>query len=185
VRLIVTVLASLGMGVVATGCGGSKSPSVANLGTTTAPTAGTGTTASTTQNAGTFASCMTSHGFAVTVGSGASASARGLHVGGLTFTGNVDPNSPQFQQAMDACRKYMPGGGPPSMTPSQQAEWEAAMNKFATCVRKNGIPNFQTPQLPGKGPASNANIDPGSPLVQTAFKACQALEPEVGPRIAF
>ena len=29
----------------------------------------------------------------------------------LTFTG-IDPNTPQFQKAMQACRSLLPGGGP-------------------------------------------------------------------------
>jgi hypothetical protein len=101
----------------------------------------------------------------------------------MTFTGNIDPSSPQFQAAMQACRKYMPGGGPPSLTPAEQAEWNKAMAQFAACMRKNGVPNFQTPQM-GKAPNANG-IDPASPLVQSAFKACESLEPKVGPRIAF
>jgi hypothetical protein len=35
--------------------------------------------------------------------------------GGIAFTGGgpgVDPNSSQFQQAQQACAKYLPGGGP-------------------------------------------------------------------------
>ena len=126
---------------------------------------------------------MNSHGFTAAVGSAASAPANGLHVGGVTFTGNVNPSSPQFQTAMQACRKYLPGGGPPSMTPAEQAEWASAMAKFAACIRKNGVPNFANPEL-GKPPAGNG-IDPTSPLVQSAFKVCQSLEPKVGPRIAF
>jgi hypothetical protein len=84
---------------------------------------------------------------------------------------------------MQACRKYLPGGGPPSMTPAEQAEWASAMAKFAACVRKNGVPNFANPKF-GKPPAGS-RIDPNSPLVQSAFKVCQSLEPKVGPRIAF
>jgi hypothetical protein len=31
--------------------------------------------------------------------------------GGLRMSGAVDPNSPQFQSAMHACRSLLPGGG--------------------------------------------------------------------------
>jgi hypothetical protein len=126
---------------------------------------------------------MGSHGFTAGVGSAASAPASSLHVGGVTFTGNVDPGAPQFRAAMQACRDYLPGGGAPSLTPAEQAEWAKAMARFAACMRKNGVPSFPTPQL-GKPPAGGG-VDPGAPNVQTAFDACKSLEPNVGPRIAF
>jgi hypothetical protein len=170
------------LAIVAAGCGGVKSPSVASLGTAPATT-GTSTGSATLRAAAAFASCMSLHGLTAAVGSAASAPANGLHVGGVTFNGNVDPSSPQFQTAMQACRKYLPGGGPPPLTPAQQAEWAMAMAKFAACMRKDGVPDFPNPEL-GKPPA-RSGADPSSPLVQSAFKACQSLEPKVGPRIAF
>ena len=123
---------------------------------------------------------MTSHGFTASVGSAGSAGNNVLSIVGVVIP-NADPSSPQFQAAMQSCRQYLPGGGPPSLTPAQQAEWNSAMARFATCMRKHGAPNFPTPQL-GKPPARNG-IDLGSPLVRSAFKSCQSLEPTFGPRI--
>lgn len=170
-------------GVVAAGCGGSKQPSVASIGT-----AQTTTAASVTAGSGDktrFATCMTSHGFTASLGSAASAGARQLSIGGVVFSGSVDPSSPQFRSAMEACRKYLPGGGPPSLSPAQQAKWDSAMASFGACIRKNGIPSFRDPKI-GAPPAKGLNgIDPSSPLVQKAFHACESLEPSFGPRVAF
>ena len=32
----------------------------------------------------------------------------------MVISGSVDPSSPQFQAALQACRKFLPGGGPPA-----------------------------------------------------------------------
>lgn len=126
--------------------------------------------------------CLNQHGFAAAVGSAGSAPNKSLSIAGVIVSGNVDPSSPQFQAAMQACRKYLPGGGPPSLTPAQQAEWASAMAKFAACMRTNGVPGFPDPKL-GTPPLRSSAINPGSPFVQKAFNACQSLEPTFGPRI--
>ena len=176
----VGMLASLG---VAAGCGGSKTPSVANIGS--APTT-TAASASGSRDPVAFARCMTSHGFTASLGSAANASPKELSIAGVVISGNVDPSSPRFQAAMLACRKYLPGGGPPTLTPAQQAEHAKAMASFAACMRKHGVPSFPDPN--GQGmftPGQLGQLDPASPLFQTAFKACESLEPKFGPRIAF
>jgi hypothetical protein len=182
VRNLVIALACLGMGTAVVGCGGSKTPSVANLAST--PETGTSTNGGNDRqpSRAAFAACMTSHGFAAFVGSAATAGSKVVSILGVVIP-DADPSSPQFQAAMQSCRKYLPGGGPPSLTPAQQAEWNSAMARFAACIRKHGIPDFPTPEL-GKPPAVNG-IDLSSPQSQSAFEACQSLEPKVGPRIGF
>jgi hypothetical protein len=178
---LLAVLAALA--ALAAGCGGSKSPSVASL-TTTAPSTGSpGTPAKPSQVA--FAACLSQHGFAASVGSAGSAPNNDLSIFGVIVSGHVDPGSAQFQAAMTACRKYLPGGGPPALTPAQQAEWTKAMTRFAACVRANGIPGFPDPSGGSFAPGSLGSIDPSAPLAQKAFKACASLEPTVGPRIRF
>jgi hypothetical protein len=103
---------------------------------------------------------------------------------GVVVSGNVDPSSPQFQAAMQACRKYLPGGGPPRMTPAQQAVWAKAMTRFAACMRQNGAPSFPDPSPSGIFPqGALAKIGPSSPLAQEAFAACESLEPRAGPQL--
>lgn len=167
------------------GCGGSKAPSVASLRTTTS-TAGRPTTSPATPSRTAFAACLSSHGFQASPGSAATAANNALSVAGVVINGNVDPSSPQFQKAMQACRKLLPGGGPPSMDPAQRAEHARSMASFAACMRKHGVPSFPDPNGQGMfSPGSIKGLDPGAPLFQSAFKVCTPLQGKVGPRIQF
>lgn len=183
VAAVGAILASVGL--LAAGCGGPKPVSVASLGptgSTATPATGGSSGSTTTPSPAAFATCLSQHGFVAAVGSAGSAPNKSLSIAGVVVSGNVDPSSPQFRAAMQACRKYLPGGGPPSLTPAQQAEWARAMANFAGCMRKNGVPAFPDPEL-GTPPLASGGINPGSPLVQKAFNACKALEPTFGPRI--
>ena len=192
--LLIAVLAAVG--VLVAGCGGGSHPSVASLGsnTTTASTspAGSSTTggavpstgSSSQQNGGggqfsiaggshmaQLAACMRSHG----VPNFPEPNAQGV-----ISSGSIDPNSPQFQQAMQACRKDLPNGGTPS--PAQQAEMRQQALAFSACMRKHGLPNFPDPQFLSGGRvamriSADSGIDPGSPQFQAAQKACQSLLP--------
>ena len=172
------------LAVLAAGCGGSKAPSVASLGTTSSTTGVTTMMAKPSQAA--LAACFTSHGFPASVGSAATAPSRALSIMGVVIGGNVDPSSPQFRAAMQACRKFLPGGGPPAMTPAQQAEHAKAMAGFAACMRKHGVSRFPDPNGQGMFPPGSIDgLDPGTPLFQSAFKVCAPLQGKVGPRVDF
>ena len=114
-----------------------------------------------------FASCMRSHGVPNFPDPNAD--------GSVTFSG-VNPDSPSFRHAQDACKKYMPNGGnPPS--PAQQAAAQAAALKFSACMRSHGVPKFPDPQF-SAGRASlrigqNSGIDPSSPTFKNAQNACR------------
>jgi hypothetical protein len=177
------------LAVLVAGCGGSKSPSVASIPTTTSPpgqTKGASTTggqSSERPSAVVLATCLRSHGLTAVVGSPTNASQPAISLAGVVVTG-TDPSSPRFQSAMQACRKYMPGGGPPQMSPTQKAEWVTAMTAFAGCMRKNGVPSFPDPTGAGTFPSGFLeNVDPGSEQFQSALSSCQKLEPSFGPRI--
>jgi hypothetical protein len=176
------------LAVAAAGCGSSKTPSVASLATTTTTgntTPGAGGTQSTKPSRAALASCFSAHGFQASVGSG-DGGGNSLTVFGVTIGGNVDPDSPQFRAAMQACRKFLPGGGPPTLTPAQRAAAANAMLSFASCMRKDGVLRFPDPNGQGRFPFSSiSKLDSSAPLFQSAFKACQSLEPKVGPRIEF
>jgi hypothetical protein len=108
-----------------------------------------------------------------------------VSIGGVVVSGNADPNSPQFQAALRACRKYLPAG-PPPLSQAEQAAAVKAMVAFTSCMRTHGVPSFPDPNSQGLIPLAAMNgIDPSSPLVLTAFKGCESLEPTVGPRIEF
>ena len=170
------------LGVVAAGCGGSKSPSVASLGpaaTTTTSGAslapgGGGLPKGSTADFVKFAHCMQQHGIQAEVGQGGH---------GISINGG-SPNSPQFQSAIDACRKDLPGGGPPQLTPAEQAEYAKAMARFAACMRTHGVPGFPDPNAQGMfTPGEFEKLDPTASFFQSAFKACGSLQGKVGPRI--
>jgi hypothetical protein len=175
-----------GLAVLAAGCGGSKSPSVASItttsaGQTTQPATGT---AGSKPDTAALVTCLRSHGLTAEIGSGGgSSSTPVVQLAGVIVTG-TDPSSPRFQAALAACHKYMPGGGPPQMSPTQKAEWVTAMTSFAGCMRKNGLPNFPDPTGAGTFPPGFlGNFDPSSTQFQNALKTCQKLEPGFGPRI--
>jgi hypothetical protein len=173
-----TVLALL-----AAGCGGGKPASVASL-TTAGTTSATSTSAaaSAAGSRAALAECFTSHGFPASVGTGGG-SGRTLDVFGVTMTG-VDPASPQFKAALQACRKYLPGGGPPALSPAQQAVARRALSSFAACMRKHGLPGFPAPTAQGIfDPGALEGLDLTSPQAQAAAHTCQSLLPKVGPRL--
>ncbi|MGH3000630.1 MAG: hypothetical protein ACRDNM_15135 [Gaiellaceae bacterium] len=178
--LVAAVLAALGL--IAAGCGAAKTPSVAGIGATHTTSAAS---ASGQRDPAAFARCMSSHGFAASVGSAGTAGDQELSIAGVVIGGNVDPSSPQFQTAMQACRKFLPGGGPQPLSPAQQAEHAKAMANFAACMRKHGAPNFPDPNAQGMFTPRQlgGRLQPDSPVVRAAFKRCESLEPKVGPPI--
>ena len=189
--LLIGVLAFVGLFVAGCGGGGSH-PSVASLGasTTTGSTTPAGSSAtggsSPSTGAGSsggggrfsiagggshltqLAACMRSHG---------EPNFPDPNAQGVISSSNLDPSSPQFQQAMRACQKDLPNGGNPS--PAQQAQMRQQALAFSACMRKHGLPNFPDPQFPSGGGAAlkisaGSGIDPRSAQFQAAQKACQA-----------
>jgi hypothetical protein len=163
------------LAVVAAGCGGSHSPSVASLGPTTATT--TTSSAPAAQSSGSpagrkpsaaafvaFVHCLQKHGIQ------AQLSAQG---GGVSISGG-DPKSPQFQAAQKACHTLLPGGGPPTLSPAQKAEQLKQLLALAKCVRAHGYPNFPDPDSQGSFDLQSAgSFDPKTPQFQSAMKACR------------
>jgi hypothetical protein len=97
----------------------------------------------------------------------------------------VNPFSPAFKNAQTACRKFLPGGGPPSRHASAQAK--AEMLRTSECMRAHGISGFPDPTttppsspagysvVMGRGGAFLAipsTIDVQSPAFTQAAAAC-------------
>jgi hypothetical protein len=182
----VLAVGAAGIAAIAAGCGGSNPSSVASLPSTTGTTSTSqGGAKSAPRNNAAFVTCLRSHGLQASLGSaGGTGGSRIVTFFGVAITG-ADPASPQFQAALNACRKYLPGGGPPALTPAQQAEARWAYTRFAACMRSHGVPGFPDPN--GAGffpPGSLQKIGPGSPTVTKAFRTCESLEPKVGPRLS-
>jgi len=121
-------------------CGGSPSKGVAGLGSATSPSS-----AAQAPAAGgiRFANCMRSNGV-----TNFPDPARG---GQSQAINRIDPSSPTFLRAYDACRKYAPNGeiGPPTPTAAQLRIALA----FAQCMHKHGFPQFPEPLVTAPDPA--------------------------------
>jgi hypothetical protein len=101
--------------------------------------------------------------------------------GGISISGGpgsgIDPNSPQFKAADQACRKLLPGS---SLSPAQQAANEARALRYSQCMRGHGILDFPDPN--GQGGIAirvhpGSDLDPSNPRYQAANSACQRLLP--------
>ncbi len=96
-----------------------------------------------------------------------------------TFTinaGNVNPQSPAFRAAQQACKKHLPNLGP--QTPAEKTTANAAALKYAACMRSNGVPDFPDPNGQGLIQINNAtgSLDASSPQFQKAETACNSLD---------
>ena len=100
--------------------------------------------------------------------------------GGFQIAGgpgsDLDPNSPRYEDANNACQSLLPNGG---AAPAPSAAQLAAEVKLAACMRTHGFPAFPDPN--GQGAFLLHNFDMSSPPVQAAFKTCDSLTKFKGP----
>lgn len=133
-----------------------------------------------------FADCMRSHG----VPNFPDPSAGGPIQ--ISPSSGVNPQSPAFQSAQNACSKFMPGGGPGGRQVSESRK--LAMLRLAQCMRKHGLSTFPDPTANPPSPGTGFGIAFGGPgsfiavpqaLIQSpAFKlaAAECNFPGVGNR---
>lgn len=141
--------------IVPSSCGGSTSPSVANVTTTprsapSSPSAAGGATGSNAPPSRAalqrdllkYAECMRSDG----VPNFPDPSAGGGFE--IPIGSRIDRSSPVFKAAQAKCQKFLPGGGPPGSgsTTHPSAQWLAHMVKVAQCMRRHGISDFPDPR---------------------------------------
>jgi hypothetical protein len=142
--------ATLAIGVVIAGCGGS-SPS-----TTTAVTAGDPTTSASTPPA------AGGSGAPAASGSGAVAFARCMRANGVpnfpdpsagggalsSVGAGTNPTAPAFQAARAKCQKLLPGDGPPGpgSKTHPSAQTLTKLLNIARCMRQHGVPEFPDPR---------------------------------------
>jgi hypothetical protein len=175
----------LAAGLLAAACGGgSKDPAAAGAGrttTTATPSAaassgalGQTSQAQQQQQLLELAQCLRSHG----VPSFKDPSPGAGILQTLEENPQVDPRSPAFQAALKACQRYTPEA---NLTPAQVAAQNAQGVAQSQCMRSHGVPNFPDPTT---GPIGEqvidmrgTGVDPSSPTVQAAEKACQKLFP--------
>jgi len=132
------------LGLLAAGCGGgSGSPSVARLNSTTTSASSGGRLATLTpqQEASidvAYAACLNKHGVQV----------RAVSTGGLVWVtrpGLPGPRSAQDAPAERDCKSLLPKGGlPATPTAAQTARGLAQLLRYAHCLRAHGVPTFPT-----------------------------------------
>lgn len=104
-----------------------------------------------------YSECMRSHG----VPSFPDPSSGG---GGIRISvgSGVNPQSPAFQSAQNACSKLLPGGGPANGKVAESRK--LALLKLAECMRAHGIASFPDPTISAPtAPAGGGGIAFGSP----------------------
>lgn len=93
-----------------------------------------------------------------------------------------EAQSPAFQSAQQACRKFLPEKGPP---PHMTASELNRAFTFAKCMRAHGVPSFPDPTQ-GTRPSSGGptlvlqgmlfkvgpGMDPGSPAFKQSVRSC-------------
>ena len=181
--LLAGAIASVSL--LASGCGGSQSPSVASLETTSAGTTGSalgsvppgglvaGGSMSTEVGTGAagvkFAACMRSHGVPTYPDPD--------HQGVFTIDSSmgIDPSSPLFQKALASCQGLRPPGE--TLSPAKQQQMRTRLLAFSACMRSHGVPHYPDPTFGPGGMVSQSlsrrETDPNSPIFLAAQKACQ------------
>jgi hypothetical protein len=175
--------------LLAAGCGAAaRSPGIASVaGTTTAASTTTQSGAAAGPNLGggrggrfqlamktpnatvgaKFSACMRKHG----VTNFPDPNSQGV----ISFgsSSGIDPGSPTFTTAQNACQKLLPNGGRP--TPAQQAQMQQKLLALSKCMRAHGIKDFPDPSNGGLKLSVHPGSDlaPQNPQFQAAQKACQ------------
>jgi hypothetical protein len=155
--------------------GGSDGPGVANLGSSSHTSGDSSSNGATKADALAYSKCMRAHGItdfpdpnskgqiAISAGPGS----------------DLDPNSPRWQSAQEACKALAPSPG----TPAQQAGRRAAALKYSKCMRKHGIADFPDPNSSGGlevQATPGGDLDPNHPQFKAADQACKHLLPGGG-----
>jgi hypothetical protein len=177
------VAALLGVGVAAAGCGGESShPGVAKLGkataTTGSPAAQGRSKAGSSTGVLAFIGCMRTHGEPDMPEPSVSKSGREANIN-INPSSGIDPNSPQFITASNACKHFLPNKGAPSagqtITPADQADYL----KGAACMRSHGVSNFPDPTFQDNTVTFKPQtpINTSSPEYARALATCQKLIP--------
>jgi hypothetical protein len=165
----VTVIA-LAIPAAACGGGGSVSPGVASVGSTTSSTSAASTSANAAQ-LDKYGACMRSHGMP--------------QYQNPTDTGNqisfpgVNFTSPQYLKAQAACGKLLPAGLVRQPGGTVPAADQGDYLKAAACIRSHGFATYPDPTFTGGVVhlPTASGIDENSPQFQKALATCRKLIP--------
>jgi hypothetical protein len=168
-RLAALVGLLLAAGVAMAGCGGGgsdKTSGVASLGGAGGATSTTraGASSDLTQAALAYGRCMRQHGIDLP-----DPQIEGDRI--VQRPPDHQVKTPKFAAARQACRKYLPAGGPPPSPPSAQQRQQALA--FARCMRQHGI-DLADPQITAKGIRQHppTDMDRDDPRLGAAEQAC-------------
>jgi hypothetical protein len=92
----------------------------------------------------------------------------------------IRPDSPEFQQAQEACRSLAPQGAQAGGRGNE--EMQARVLEYAGCMRENGVPDFPDPDFSGQGVRMRLpqGVDENSPQFQAAQQECQPILAQQG-----
>jgi hypothetical protein len=92
--------------------------------------------------------------------------------------GGLDPESPEFKRAQEACQDLAPAGAEAGASPN--TDLQAQVLDYAKCIRKNGVPEFPDPDFSSGGVTMGLppGVDPNSEQFQSALQACQDKAPQ-------
>jgi hypothetical protein len=176
--VLVLLLACLGLAA----CGGSsKSSSTstnASAATTTTTTTTTGGGATKGPNASRFAAvraCLQKNGITLPKLPAGKRPVPGASPGGAGgFTLPKGMSTAQYEAVVKKCGGLRGGAFNGGSARFSSPVFKAALAKFATCLRQNGV-NVPTPNTSGKGPVfSTKGINPSSAQFRTAETKCRS-----------
>jgi hypothetical protein len=141
-----------------------------------APAAGGNTAAA--QKGVKFSECMRSNGVPTFPDPGASGK---LTIDEVANGTSLDPSSPTFTQALDACKSLEPAGFEGGTRSAQQ---QSAALKFAQCIRANGVSDFPDPAagqpLVDTNRIPSASTSSGRSILNAAMQTCSAFGAAAG-----
>lgn len=141
-RRIAALLFALSCALVLAACGSSGKP-------------GSGSSSSPQASGIKFADCMRSHGVPNFPDP---SSGGGIQI---SSSSGINPQSPAFQSAQNACSKLMPGGGPLKGPASESRK--LAMLKLSQCMRAHGLTTFPDPTATAPSPGNGLGVAFGGP----------------------
>lgn len=177
-RLGLTLVATSLSGVAVASCGGTGTPRVADLGSTTTATTLPSTAASssggpTYAQAIAYSQCMRQHAIA----DFPDPTPSGRILVEISPNSDLNPNSTRFISANAACEHLLPNNGQPTAA-ERQADI-ARLLRFSRCMRAHGLPNFPDPVVAGNTIAIliRRGTDLNPTLMRAAQNACKAYAP--------
>ena len=157
--------------------GGSSGPSVAKVESTPTPANESSSNDSTEPSELAYSQCMRDQGISNFPDPGPG--------GELQIDANalgIEPNSPQFQAADEACKHLLPAADE-----GQRPDRETIL-KYSQCMRDQGISDFPDPNPEGGleiQAEPGGSLDPNSPQFQAAHEACKQYLPGSGVDSSF